>query len=208
MPSADAIVRGLGVIAREWTFLALMWPAYYGLLWSALLLGWRPPQAIVGALQVPPLVSVSTLAWLGGNPFNGVLFAVLAVTLSWICTRLPGRSLALTSPAWRVAAAALVVFAWIYPHFLDDRPLYAYLYAAPLGLIPCPTLSMVVGTTILLKGLGSRAWSLIIAFAGAFYGLFGALRLGVKIDWVLAAGALAVLMQLAVKHPKPTQASG
>jgi hypothetical protein len=60
--------------------------------------------------------------------------------------------------------------------------------AAPLGLSPCPTLSAVIGLTLMLDLVWSRAWSWMLAAFGAAYGLIGALRLGVAID-VLLFGA-------------------
>ncbi|PLW83854.1 hypothetical protein CWI75_00380 [Kineobactrum sediminis] len=85
----------------------------------------------------------------------------------------------------------MIGFGWLYPHFLDNTTSLVYLYAAPTGLIPCPTLSIVIGFTLILGGLGSRSWCLVLAMMGLFYGVFGAARLGVRIDGVLILGALA-----------------
>ena len=195
MPSAHEILQGLSTAANTWTFLAVFWHAYFAALLVPVLLGWRPSQVVVGTLLASPLASVSVLAWVVGNPFNGAIFALLFVALMALILRRPLRRMELTSPAWIVIGAALFVFAWIYPHFLEGRPLYSYLYLAPLGLIPCPTLSMMIGMTILLGGVDSRAWTLVVGAAGIFYGIFGSLRLGVTIDWALTAGALCLLAQ-------------
>ena len=88
--------------------------------------------------------------------------------------------------------AGLVVFGWAYPHFLH-APAWAFLYAAPFGLIPCPTLSVVSGCSLAFAGFRSRAWSVAVGSLCAFYGAFGAFRMGVVIDLVLLAGALALL---------------
>jgi hypothetical protein len=56
-------------------------------------------------------------------------------------------------------------------------------------LIPCPTLSIVIGFTLLANGMSSRYWSLSLAVLGLFYGLFGILRLQVQIDAGLLIGA-------------------
>lgn len=66
-----------------------------------------------------------------------------------------------------------------------------WLYAAPTGIIPCPTLSIVIGFTLILGGLRSRSWCLVLTTVGLFYGFFGAVRLGVKIDGILLLGALS-----------------
>lgn len=35
----------------------------------------------------------------------------------------------------------MLAIGWIYPHFLDG-PAVDYLHAAPVGLVPCPTLAV------------------------------------------------------------------
>jgi hypothetical protein len=77
----------------------------------------------------------------------------------------------------------------VYPHFLHTRTWAEYIYAAPLGLIPCPTLSAVIGATLILGLLQSKAWSLAVALAGLLYGVIGVFRLGVGLDVALIAGA-------------------
>jgi hypothetical protein len=67
-------------------------------------------------------------------------------------------------------------------------------YAAPVGLVPCPTLSIVIGFTLLVGGFNSRKWMLILAIVGLFYGIIGYFRLGVKLDIGLIVGALTVAL--------------
>ena len=89
-------------------------------------------------------------------------------------------------------ALLLIAFSWFYPHFLDDRSALIYRYAAPLGLVPCPTLSALIGFALLARGFESRAWSTVLASLGLAYAIFGSLRLGGAIDAVLAVGALSL----------------
>jgi len=91
----------------------------------------------------------------------------------------------------------MIAFATFYPHFLSDRTPVAYLYAAPTGVIPCPTLSLVIGFALLGGGLRAPVWSSVLAAVGLFYGLFGVARLGVQLDVALIAGA-ATLLALSV----------
>ena len=189
MPTPDQILSGLGQIANTWQSLAVFWHVYFGALALALLLGWRPSVRIAGTLLAVPLLSVSILAWTAGNPFNGTLFAVSGIALIAIALRQPGEPVQI-GPAWAVIAGALLLaFGWVYPHFLETTSFLPYLYSAPTGLIPCPTLSAVIGLGLIVGGLGSRAWSLVLGATGLFYGLFGTLRLGVSLDWALVAGA-------------------
>jgi hypothetical protein len=99
---------------------------------------------------------------------------------------------------------ALFAFGWAYPHFLDSVSFLPYLYRAPTGLIPCPTLAIVIGLALVLDGLGSRALCLALGVAGLFYGVTGVVRLGVVIDWTLLLGA-AVLLARAALRPAMTK---
>jgi len=73
-------------------------------------------------------------------------------------------------------------------------------------LIPCPTLSFTIGFAMLANGFSSRVWSIVLVIIGVFYGLFGALRLGVHLDFVLLAGTLLLLIQvLTLKSSVPSK---
>ncbi|HEY0940247.1 MAG TPA: hypothetical protein VGE08_09140 [Steroidobacter sp.] len=194
MPSAGEILEGLANIAESWGALAVLWHIYCGLLVAFALFGFPAHNRLVGALLIPLLASVSVLAWVSGNPFNGTAFAALSITLVALLWNLSRRAAERAHPAWRLLGFSLVAFGWAYPHFLEEAPPSTYLYAAPLGLIPCPSLSLVVGVTIIFSGLDSRAWSLVLSFAALFYGVFGAVYLGVTIDWVLAGGGIGLLV--------------
>lgn len=86
-----------------------------------------------------------------------------------------------------------MVFAWVYPHFLVGRSPLAYLVGSPMGLIPCPTLALVMGLALVAGGPGGRSTSLLLALAGLFYAVFGVARLGVVLDVALLAGPVGLL---------------
>jgi hypothetical protein len=132
---------------------------------------------------------VSALAWLSGNPCNGTTFALFATALAGVAFSLPRGPIRISPPWLAIPGVCLVAFGWAYPHFLQSGSWATYLYASPLGLIPCPTLSAVAGVALVIGGLGSRGWSLILAGSGVVYGLIGWFRLGVTIDAVLLVGA-------------------
>jgi hypothetical protein len=193
MPNAGEILNGLSAIANSWQPLAFFWHVYFGAFAASLLLASHLSKRLAGALLVPPIVSVSVLAWIDGNPFNGTAFALLSVVLALLAFRLKATPVKAASATWLAVGAFLFAFGWVYPHFLDAETAATYLYVAPLGLIPCPTLAMAVGVAIIFRGLESPAWSLTLSVAGLFYGVFGAAYLGVTLDWVLAGGALSLL---------------
>jgi hypothetical protein len=194
MPVPHEVLAGLETIANEWRLLAVLWHVYLGLVTICLILGIRPTRRTAGLLLALPLISVSVLAWVHGNPFNGLLFALAGIALLAVAARLGGGAVRV-GPRWLTGFGALMfTFGWAYPHFLDGSSRWIYLYAAPTGLIPCPTLAIVIGLTLIVDGLGSRLWSLVLAAMGLFYGVFGAVRLGVRIDWMLFLGALVALL--------------
>jgi hypothetical protein len=192
MPPAQEILAGLEAIANGWRTLAIAWHLALAAGLIALRVGWRPGRRLAGVLIASPLASVSVLAWLTGNPFNGTVFALVTATLVVVALRLPRDPIEI-GPLWLLLAGiGLTAFGWAYPHFLQTDSWTTYLYAAPLGLVPCPTLCAATGLALVLGGLGSRGWSLVLAASGLLYGLVGWLRLGVTIDAVLLVGAVTL----------------
>jgi hypothetical protein len=82
-----------------------------------------------------------------------------------------------------------IVFGWTYPHFLEGASWLRYLYAAPSGLVPCPTLAIVVGLTLVWDGLESMRWAITVGLVGVFHAVLGTVQLGVAIDLLLLIGA-------------------
>lgn len=194
MPSADFILQGLATIATEWWGLAVAWHVYFGLIAAALIAGWRPEQRNLGLCLVLPLISVSALAWLHWNPFNGTAIAGIGLVLL-VTSVLMGSERAAPGPWWAVVAGVLLFgFGWGYPHFLNVGSWWPYLYSAPAGLLPCPTLAILTGLSLIFGSFGSRGWAWILGIAGLAFGLFGALYLGVVLDWVLAAGSVILVL--------------
>ena len=193
MPSPPQILAELHTIANQAQTLATLWHILALMALIGLICGWRPSRRFVASALVLPVSSVAVMAWIHGNPFNGVIFTVLALTLSILGLRLP-EDATCRPPRWALALGlAMVAFGIGYPHFLDAGSLLGYLYAAPTGLIPCPTLAFVIGVALVVDGLGSRAWALLLAGAGLFYGVFGVARLGVTLDVGLIVGAVGLL---------------
>jgi hypothetical protein len=195
MPSAAEILQQLAAITSGWRALALAWHVYFGTIAIGLVVGARPSRRIVGVLLALPLLSVSLLAWGVGNPFNGSVFALAAIAFLGLALTLPPTPAAIARGWMSAAGILMAAFGWTYPHFLGAAASpVEYLYAAPTGLIPCPTLAMLIGLTLIVEGLGSRAWSMSMAALGAAYGIIGGAILGVAIDGFLALGAFALLI--------------
>jgi hypothetical protein len=196
VPSPESILTGLTAIANDWRWLAAGWHFLLAAQLLAFAVGRRPSTRTVGYLLLAPLISVSLVAWLSGNPFNATVFAVLTVTLGVTATRFPNTPVQFASPAWVTFGIALVIFGSTYPHFLRTNSWTTYLYAAPLGLLPCPTLSSVIGVTLVFKNPRSKPWSAALLAAGLLYGMIGVFRLGVVLDWglLIASGLLGAVL--------------
>jgi hypothetical protein len=151
-------------------------------------------------LLVAPLVSVGLVAVAHENLFNAIVFGVVSVVLSLLAQRLPAEPLGRVPAPVAIAGAGMLGFGWVYPHFLKDQSPFIYLFAAPVGLLPCPTLALVIGFSLLVGGFGSRGWVAVLSVTGLFYGFFGAFRLGVPIDIVLAVGALFLPFSLRLER--------
>ncbi len=208
MPTPEQIHNSLFEIANTWQPIAILWHFYFAVLAIGLIKGARPTKRFTGILLILPLLSVSMLAWLSGNLFSGTVFAVSGAALFCIALCLPASGVQVARWWALVPGVLMVVLGWAYPHFLDTMSLLPYLYSAPTGLIPCPTLSIVIGFSLLLGRLGSRAWSVILGAMGIFYGLLGALHLSLVLDWVLLIGALIlVIIEFSRKRGKRAAAT-
>jgi hypothetical protein len=202
MPSPDTILIGLAAIADDWRWLAITWHVLVAALLAAFLAGWRPSARFFGYVLIGPLLTVSLAAWLSGNPFNGLIFAGIAVALFWSVAHLSRGPLQLAAPAAVSVGIALVTFGLVYPHFLQAASWKMYLYAAPFGLVPCPTLTVAIGATLVFRNFRSPSWSAVLATAGLIYGVIGVFGLGVALDWGLL---FAATMLGVVQRATPTE---
>jgi hypothetical protein len=199
MPGPESIVGGLAAISSRYWGAAVAWHVVLATLLGGVVAGWRPAQQTLGMVITALLTSVSAFAFVAGNVFNGVVFLLLAGLAVKMTLRLPKGSVKLASAGAVAAGVALALFGWVYPHFVEGL---SFLYRAPTGLLPCPTLSLIIGLCLAVEDRSSRRWLGTLAGAGLFYGLFGMLALAVKIDFVLVLGAAALIVAAArVSHP-------
>ena len=194
MPDPASILGAATFVANRWIPLAIAWHAAGALLAAALLFGWRPTLRVAGFAAAAPLASVAVLAWTSGNAFTGAVVGAAALALIGIAARF--RSERVDMPARRVAApgSLLIAFGWAYPHFLIGVSWPTYLFASPLGLLPCPTLSVAVGWTLIAGLYQSPTWSATLGGVAVIYGAIGVVALGVALDYVLVVGALVLFV--------------
>jgi len=192
MPSSEQILVGLTTVANQWWALAVAWHVWVGAWLIAISIRRELSNRLLSAALMLPLLSVSVLAWTAMNPFNGAVFAALSLLLGSIAYRMPRGPVEIGSWPVVLAGGTLVAFGWTYPHFLETRHWAVYLIAAPLGLLPCPTLATISGLTLIVGGLRSTAWQLTVALVCLVYATIGIFRLGVLLDVGLFAGAAAL----------------
>lgn len=195
MPSAELILANLHTSANQWWQVAALWHVY--VVGVAAYLYMRRPVELrtVRMLFAVPLVSVSVVAWVTGDLFNASSMALVFVLLiAFGLADSSGPARRSPKAIWCVGVS-LIALGWVYPHFLEEGP-GAYFYAAPLGILPCPTLAMLVGVSLVLSGSSATAYPSILAAISASYGVFGAVYLGVILDAWLVVGALFLVLAL------------
>ncbi len=195
MPKTEEIINGLQTIVNDYSFFAIVWHAVFYLLLAALIAKWQPSNKVFGFLICLPLLSVAVFAWLSGNPFNGILFSIMAILIVIFGFRASSQPINISQVPFMVIGTIMIVFGLIYPHFINPDSFLKYLYASPVGLIPCPTLSILIGFLLLYNGFGSHSITLTFIIFGLFYGIFGVLKLAVYLDIFLVFGTIALLVK-------------
>lgn len=200
MPAESEIIAGLARIANQGIVFAVLWHVVAAAALAWLALGrWLPSRRVAAVAVTLPLATASLFAWRDGNPFNGTMMALALVVLALLGLRL-SESPVRPGPRWATALGAFaLVYGFVYPHFLAGQPVWLYLVAAPAGLVPCPTLAVILGTALLGGGFESRPWPVVASAFGLFYALFGMLRLHVWLDGglaVISLGLLAIALEL------------
>lgn len=197
MPSPGAILENLTAIANHWRILAVVWHFYLFVPLLFVIAGRPWGRSTVGAWLLPPVFSVSVVASGSGNFFNALIFAGLSLLLAWSVIRMRDTPPVPATGLVFASGFGLFVFGLVYSHFLRASSWTEFAYAAPVGLLPCPTLAAITGVTLMLGLHEDRRWGWTVAGAGLMYGVFGVLRLGVRLDLVLVAGAGVLLAALA-----------
>lgn len=196
MPFTDEILQSLTYLANTYQHIAIVWHlVIYSLLLFLVVSKQKLSNRFVGSFLALPLLSVSFFAWLTGNPFTGIFFLVTGTVLFFFSfTAKPEQIVFNPSFSLRVTGIVILFFGLAYPHFLGSQVLI-YLYAAPVGIIPCATLLMVTGFSVMFSLRQSLKWMLALFSADLFYGLFGVFRLHVYIDIFLLFASCVLFIQ-------------
>lgn len=200
MPPKEEILAGLYQMSNEYWLFATLWHALFFILFMLLLLKQKPSNRLMAIMSSFPLFSVSLFAWISGNPFNGILLLVFGGLLLVEGFKLDRNPITVRNPWFSIPGIMVLIFGLLYPHFLETQSYLTYVYAAPLGIIPCPTLSTVIGLAIIFNGYQSFRWSLWLVLIGLFYGFVGVFRLGVAIDLILLVGTMVLMLEALIER--------
>lgn len=132
---------------------------------------------------------------MSGNPFNGFLFSVMAILIFIFGIKASDQPIQLSQVPFILAGIIMIVFGLVYPHFINAGSFFKYLYASPAGLIPCPTLSILIGLLLLYNGFNSQPITIAFIAFGLFYGIFGVIKLAVYLDIFLILGSVMLLIK-------------
>ena len=191
------MLADLSAAASHYQWLGLLWHLFISFLLAALLLGWEPVRRSARLWIALPLVSTAIVAAAAGNPFDGVVMGVTAMALLVAALRRPA-ALAAWHWNWQTGTGlASIAFAWAYPTFSANAASWVYAFGSPTGVLPVPTLALVIGFTLLTSAHQTRTWSTGLASVAAFYGAFGSVQLGVTLDLGLLLGSLALIIAAA-----------
>lgn len=189
MPTPEQILNGLALAANKYIVISVMWHILVLLFLILVFAGKRPSARIVMTGLLILLLSVGIISILISNPFNAIVFVAATALLGIMVYRGPKENIVLKWNIISISGILLTIFGLVYPHFLEDATWVDYVYKAPTGLVPCPTLLVVIGSTLLFHGFKFKRWMLYLSMIGLFYGIFGVFRLGVYLDIVLIVGA-------------------
>ena len=95
-----------------------------------------------------------------------------------------------------------------YPHFVEGS--FKALYASPYGIIPCPTLLVILSFFLVFYPNSNRFFHWVLILVGLFFGFFGFFILKVRIDLALLALSLYTfycLLLLGAKRPQGEEAT-
>lgn len=196
MIQPNRLLESLFYIATRYQEFAIFWHLVIYLLLFFIIKQRRLPVVSLSLMIALLFFSVSAFAWQVKNPFNLAAFIMLGVSLIAASISLKRGSITFSSLQFSTITGIVSLLAGLfYPHFFGSDWI-KYLYAAPVGLIPCPTL-LVAGGIVLIFMRNVPAWRLIILLVfEMFYGTVGAFVLGVGMDYFLyitAAGLLYLL---------------
>lgn len=193
MPSPRQILEQLTRLATEGRTLGLLWHVVVLAALAFVVARKWEGRASLAVATVFPMFTASLVAFATGNWVNGLVLDLGALTMIVISRKFAGTLIEIGRPIPFTIGVATLLYALFYTHFTPIRS-WTDVWMTPIGVLPCPTMALVIGLGLMAGGFRSRAWSLTAAVLGLGYSLFGVFVL--KVQWDLGLFAAAVVMGL------------
>lgn len=134
-------------------------------------------------------LSVTATAFINGNYFHVLTFLILSV-ISVIELFIRKNEYA----QFKLNFTTVISFAFIliglwYPEFVTVSKLKCLLFS-PVGIVPCPTILVILGITSLKKSKTNSLQQITVLTLGLIYGIIGTFKLRVYLDITLIAGII------------------
>lgn len=129
-------------------------------------------------------ISIVSVAIVYGNPFHLLtmgLLAIFAVIELW-----QGKNEFITPKInlHTLIAFVSIIIGFCYPEFVKANPI-GLLLVSPAGIVPCPTLLIVLGLLTLAYPKVNKIQYLMTVLIGTFYGVTGVFQLKVFLDMAI-----------------------
>ncbi len=89
MPTPEEILNGLTLASNKFVFLSIAWHIIVLLFIALLIAGKRPSSKAIALGLIALFLSVSIVAMLVSNPFNGAMFMLASVWFIYISWKMP-----------------------------------------------------------------------------------------------------------------------
>lgn len=145
----------------------------------------RVQKAVFNGLVVILTLTVTVNALINGNPFHLVTFAILLIIA--LIELVMGRNQVVISPSSNVTTFVAFIFLFIgvwYPEFVHTSSL-AMLFVSPMGIVPCPTLIVILSLFTLNSSGISKLQYIATIIMGAVYAVIGVFIFKVYLDAAL-----------------------
>ena len=190
MPTPEEILKSTAYLANNYMAIAAMWHVVIVLLITSYISRRWMSSRIYYGLPALLFLSVSLLALSVLNFFNSFVYFGLSIIFLRKAIRIRDSHFELNDSVFLTVSACLIILSGlVYPHFLNAS-FFAYIVASPTGVIPCPTLLLVSGISLLFVRSDDKSIFYTLIPVNVAYGLIGILFLGVYLDIILIAAAI------------------
>lgn len=164
----------------------------------------KTKRLVVDGIICLLFTSIVAVAVAYGNPFHAITMGLLAVFAGIEFWQGKNEFTPLKINTRSIIALLSICIGFWYPEFVEANSL-ALLLFSPVGIVPCPTLLVVLGLLTLAYPRVNKTQYTITALMGAFYGITGVFQLKVMLDLpiiIIVAYAFYSLIKIRTQQGK------